>query len=132
MPELKDIFAQVTDALGAADKGYKILSAKVASQSREIESLKAVKECSGNFKVLVDKLASVGVVDECNAVYLKDNVTDTNVNEFLVKLANVSAPKQTPASPYEMSTIPVKGKTDEEQNKDLEACNQKLLALYGK
>lgn len=132
MPELKDIFTQVTEALGAADKGYKILSAKVASQSREIESLKAVKECSGNFKVLVDKLASVGAVDELNAVYLKDNVTDTNVNEFLVKLANVAAPKQAPASPYEMSTIPVKDASQEEQNKELEACNQKLRALYGK
>ena len=132
MPELNEIFTQVTEALGAADKGYKILSAKVASQSKEIENLKAMKDCSGNFKTLVDKLASVGVVDEYHAVYLKDNVTDSNVNEFLVKLASAANPKPSPASPYEMSSIPAEGYAKEGQNKDLEACNQKLLALYGK
>lgn len=139
MPELNEIFSKVTEALGAADKGYKILSAKVASQIREIESqkkeienLKAMKDCSGNFKALVDKLASDGVVDECNAVYFKDNVTDKNVNEFLVKLASAVSPRPFPASPYEMSSIPVNDPTKEEQNKELEACNQKLRALYGK
>jgi hypothetical protein len=132
MPELQEIFSQVTEALGAADRGQKILCEKIASQSKEIERLKATKDCSESFKGLVDKLASCDVVDDLHAVYLKSNVTDANVNEFITKLANVIAPAKTAKmSPYEVSNIPVVGKT-EPADKELEACNQRLMALYGK
>lgn len=131
MPDLREIFSKVTEALAAADEGQKILTNKIASQAEEIKHLRETNACADNYRCLVDKLASAGVVDEYHAVYLKDNVTDGNVNDFLTKLANVVEPKQASApSPYEVSNIPMA--TESGTNKDLEDCNRKLRSLYGK
>lgn len=129
MTDVNEIFNKTVDALAAADRAQKAMTSKIASQQEELNALRSIKGCSGGFKELVAKMASAGVVDELQAVYLKDNVTDNNVNEFLVKLANVVNPRQTPASPYEMSQIPV---TEEPPKPDkyLDECNKRLHKLY--
>lgn len=131
MQDIREIFNKVTEALDAADKGQRILVNKVASQEKELKALRS-RNCSENFRVLVDKLASAGVVDELHAVYLKDNVTDDNVNDFLVKLGDKVAPKEAAVSPYELTDIPVTVEQPSDGKKDLEKCNNRLQALYGK
>lgn len=132
MIDVNEIFNKTVDALAAADRAQKALSAKIASQQAELNDLHSVKDCSGSFRDLVTKLASVGVVEDVQAVYLNDNVTDKNVNEFLVKLANVVTARPTPMSPYEMSSIPVAEATKTGSDKDLDECNKKLQTLYNK
>lgn len=132
MQDLNEIFSKVTEALDAADKGHRILVEKVASQEAEIKTLRG-RNCAEGFRVLVDKLASAGVVDDLHAVYLKDNVTDDNVNDFLGKLSDKITPKEASVSPYELSEIPISTEpTSDKGRKDLEDCNNRLLQLHGK
>lgn len=124
------LYQMVTDAMTSADNAYKAMCRKVASQEKELEELRAREAGSEGFKNLVAKLASVGVVDELQAAYLKDNVTDGNVGTFMVKLASAIEPAPIPASPYEVSNFPVG--EEKKSDEDLRKLDESLMRLYRK
>ena len=136
MPEIKEIFMKMTEALEAADRGHKILNAKIASQAQEIKTLREKPEtpdCSEAVRGLVEKLASVGVIDNLDAVYFKENVNCKNASDLLVKLASAVTPQKTYPSPYEVSDYPV-AETGKNTPVDeaLTDCNKKLQAMLRK
>lgn len=136
MPDIQEIFMKMTEALEAADRGQRILNAKIASQAEEIRTLRgkpATADCSEAVKGLVEKLASVGVVDELEALYFKDNVTGENADDLLVKLASAIAPRQAYVSPYEVSDYPANAAAGTAPvDKALTDCNERLQAMIRK
>lgn len=132
MPDIHEISATALKALQAAEEVRIQLSGKIASQEAEINRLNSINRGVDEFRSLVAKLASAGVVDRPNAKYLDRNVNETNVGDFIVKLANVvEAPIQVRAamSPYEVT-----GVTETKTAKDDAAgtCEEKLRKIVGR
>lgn len=133
MPDTIQFYSNVVNALQAAKKANDIMTAKVASQAKEIEDLKAHKtEGSDNYKELVSKLASAGVIDNLNEAYLKHNVNDGNLPEFITKLASLiedKPVKQAGNTPYEVSAV-TSTATAPTGDKYLEECNKRLRDIH--
>ena len=134
MPETIEFYSNVVEALSAAKKANDLMSARVEQQEKTIQELKAYKASgSENYKGLVGKLASAGFVDRLNERYLKDNVNDDNLSEFLTKLANCiedSKPATSAGtSPYEVTTVT---STTSSSDKDeyLEKCNKRQREIH--
>jgi len=131
MPDIAKLSALSLQALKAAEEVRLLQSSKIASQEAEINRLRSQQQGAEQFRALVAKLASVGVVDRLNAVYFDKNVTDENVTEFITKLASaVDTPKQkTTVSPYEVT-----GVTEQSTNRDQAAgdCERKLRDIVGR
>ena len=133
MQNQEEFYKNVIDALDYAGKENQLLSEKIASQAEEIKTLKGSLSGSGNYKALTQKLASAGVIDRLNQAWLETNVNDSNLPEFLDKLASVITTPKTasaPESPYEVSGVKV-STTTPVGDEALAACNRRLREIHG-